>query len=65
VEAVHRHALAVLAEHPSDIDALLLAGQTSLLRGDNSAALSYYRAATAADSNNATAFLGLGAMALG
>lgn len=59
-ETAHRHALAVLAEYPTDIDALLLAGQTSLLRGDNSAAARYYQAATAADPGNATAFLGLG-----
>jgi Flp pilus assembly protein TadD len=60
VEAAQQHALAVLAEFPADIDALLLAGQTSLLKGDAMAAARYYRSATASQSSNATAFLGLG-----
>jgi hypothetical protein len=60
IEAARHHALAVLAESPNDIEALLLAGQTSLLEKDADAAARYYRAATLADVNNATAFLGLG-----
>jgi hypothetical protein len=60
VEAAQQHALAVLADAPMDIDALLLAGQTSLLKGDAMAAARYYRAATSSQSANAAAFLGLG-----
>lgn len=60
VEAAQQHAVAVLQDHPNDIDALLLAGQTSLLEKDATSAARYYRAATSADANNATAFLGLG-----
>lgn len=60
VEAAQQHVLAVLAESPGDIDALLLAGQTSLLKGDAMAAARYYRAATVSQSSNAAAFLGLG-----
>jgi len=60
VESAQQHALAVLADAPTDIDALLLAGQTSLLKGDTTAAARYYRAATLSHSDNATAFLGLG-----
>jgi Flp pilus assembly protein TadD len=60
VESAQQHALAVLANHPADIDALLMAGQTSLLKGDATAAARYYRAATSSHSSNAAAFLGLG-----
>lgn len=60
VEAAQQHANAILQDHPNDIDALLLAGQTSLLRNDAAGAARYYRAATNAAASNATAFLGLG-----
>jgi predicted Zn-dependent protease len=60
VNAAQQHAMAVLAEHPNDVDALLLAGQTSILKGDAATAARYYQAATAADGNNANAFLGVG-----
>jgi Flp pilus assembly protein TadD len=60
VVAAQGHVVAVLAQSPNDIDALLLAGQTSLLRNDAGSAARYYRAATTAGANNATAFLGLG-----
>lgn len=60
VEAAQQHAFAVLEESPNDIEALLLAGQTSLLKNDARSATRYYRAATLADGSNATAFLGLG-----
>lgn len=60
VESAQQHALAVLADHPSDIEALLMAGQTSLLKGDATAAARYYRAATLSHSSTAAAFLGLG-----
>lgn len=60
VEAAEQHALAVLQESPKDIEALMLAGQTSLLKNDARSAVRYYRAATLADANHATAFLGLG-----
>jgi Flp pilus assembly protein TadD len=60
VEAANEHALAVLNESPNDAEALLLAGQTSLLKNDARSAARYYRAATLVDAQNATAFLGLG-----
>jgi Flp pilus assembly protein TadD len=60
VEAAQQHALAVLNESPNDVEALVLAGQTSLLKNDMRSAARYYRAATLVDANNATAFLGLG-----
>lgn len=60
VEAAQQHANAILQDHPNDIEALLLAGQTSLLRNDAASAARYYRAATNVAANNATAFLGLG-----
>jgi predicted Zn-dependent protease len=60
VDAAQGHALAVLADHPNDVESLVLAGQTSLLKNDASTAARYYRAATLAAPNNATAFLGLG-----
>lgn len=60
VDAAHTHALAVLAENPQDVESLLLAGQTSLLKNDLPGAVRYYRAATLAAPDNATAFLGLG-----
>jgi Flp pilus assembly protein TadD len=60
VDAAHAHALAVLAEHPTDVESLLLAGQTSLLKNDVTTAARYYRAATLAAPNNDSAFLGLG-----
>ncbi|MGH8238624.1 MAG: hypothetical protein ACREXP_16605 [Steroidobacteraceae bacterium] len=60
VEAAQQHALAVLNEAPNDVEALLLAGQTSLLKSDARSAARYYRAATLVDAKNANAFLGLG-----
>jgi Flp pilus assembly protein TadD len=60
VLVAYTHALAVLEDNPADVEALLLAGQTSLLKGDAASAVRYYRAATQADSGNASAFLGLG-----
>lgn len=60
VEAAQRHAVAVLEQSPNDMEALLLAGQSSLLKNDARSAVRYYRAATLADANYATAFLGLG-----
>lgn len=60
VEAAQQHVEAVLAENPNDFDALMLAGQTSLLKADASAAARYYQAATAANSRSASAFLAWG-----
>jgi len=60
LDAVQAHVVAALEQSPNDIDALLLAGQTSLLRKDAGSAARYYRAATTVGANNATAFLGLG-----
>jgi cytochrome c-type biogenesis protein CcmH/NrfG len=60
VETAHKHALAVLEEAPSDVEALMIAAQASLLKNDPRSAARYYRAATLVDANNATAFLGLG-----
>ena len=60
VDAAQKHAAAVLAERPTDVEALVIAGQTSLLENDLAGAARYYRAATLADPNNATAYLGLG-----
>jgi Flp pilus assembly protein TadD len=60
VDAAQTHVRAVLAENSQDVEALLLAGQTSLLKNDLQGAARYYRAATLAAPNNATAFLGLG-----
>jgi hypothetical protein len=60
VEAAHQHALAVLNESPNDVEALLIAGQTSLLKDDARSAARYYRAATLLDGQSTTAFLGLG-----
>lgn len=60
VDEAKEHVLAVLAEHPNDMEALLLAGQTSLLKSDPWSAARYYRAATLVNASNATAFLGLG-----
>jgi cytochrome c-type biogenesis protein CcmH/NrfG len=50
----------VLEDNPSDVEALLIAAQSSLLKSDLAGAERYYRAATQADANSATAFLGLG-----
>jgi Flp pilus assembly protein TadD len=60
VDAAQAHVLAVLAENPNDVESLLLAGQTSLLKNDLQAAARYYRAATLAAPDNPSAFLGLG-----
>lgn len=60
VQAAYTHAVAVLEDDPANVEALLLAGQTSLLKGDAAGAARYYRAATQADSGNVSAFLGLG-----
>jgi cytochrome c-type biogenesis protein CcmH/NrfG len=60
VDAAQAHVLAVLAENPNDVESLLLAGQTSLLKSDLQAAARYYRAATLVAPDNASAFLGLG-----
>ena len=60
VEAANQHALAALNDAPNDVEALMLAGQTSLLKNDARGAVRYYRAATLVDAQNATAFLGLG-----
>ena len=60
VEAAQEHVAAVLEDNPNDVEALVLAGQTSLLKNDAMNAARYYRAAVNADANNATACLGLG-----
>lgn len=60
VEAARNHATQILADNPNDLEALLLAGQTSILKNDVAAAARYYRQATLVDANSATAFLGLG-----
>lgn len=60
VEAARNHATQVLADNPNDLEALLLAGQTSILKNDLAAAANYYRQATLANANSAPAFLGLG-----
>jgi cytochrome c-type biogenesis protein CcmH/NrfG len=60
VDAAQAHVLAVLAENPNDVESLLLAGQTSLLKNDLQAAVRYYRAATVAAPDNPSAFIGLG-----
>jgi Flp pilus assembly protein TadD len=60
VEAAQAHALAVLEDSPNDIEARLIAGQTSLLRGEIAAAVRHYQAAALADPKNASAVLGLG-----
>lgn len=60
VDAAQAHVLAVLAENPNDVESLLLAGQTSVLKNDFQAAARYYRAATLVAPDNASAFIGLG-----
>lgn len=60
VEAAQAHALAVLEDSPNDIEARLIAGQTSLLKGEIAVAVRHYQAATLADPKNASAMLGLG-----
>lgn len=60
VDAAQSHALAVLAEDPQDVESLLLAGQTSLLKNDSQAAARYYRTVTLVAPDNSAAFLGLG-----
>jgi predicted Zn-dependent protease len=60
VDAAQAHAAAVLQDHPNDIEALLLAGHTSVLKNDAASAARYYRAATLSDPKSSKAFLGLG-----
>ena len=60
VEAAQTHALAVLEDSPNDIEARLIAGQTSLLKGEIAVAVRHYQAVTLADPKNASAMLGLG-----
>lgn len=60
VDAAQAHVFAVLEENPNDVESLLLAGQTSLLKNDVQSAARYYRAATLVAPDNSSAFIGLG-----
>lgn len=60
VDAARAHALAILEDSPNDIEARLIAGQASLLKGEIAVAVRHYQAATLADPKNASAMLGLG-----
>jgi cytochrome c-type biogenesis protein CcmH/NrfG len=60
VDAAQTHALAVLAENPQDVESLMLAAQTSLLKNDPQSAVRYYRTVTLVAPDNSAAFLGLG-----
>ncbi|HKE93290.1 MAG TPA: tetratricopeptide repeat protein [Povalibacter sp.] len=60
VEEAQQHVLEVLRSNPNDTEALMLAGQTSLLKGDAASAVRYYQSAVASDPTNASAQLSLG-----
>jgi hypothetical protein len=60
LDSAWAHVSGVLTQNPSNVRALLLAGQIGMLRGQPSQAQVHYQAATVADPSSASAFLGLG-----